>query len=609
MVSGDAIELSAFLQSRRAAILRRWQRTLKRQGRVVGDEFDRELAPFVDELAEALRTRGNDAPAVFGAIAAELGARRARAGVPLRDACRAVAALAPAVISCLRRPLPRDAARLFTACMSEAIARVAEEHTRASGLADARASESAARQALDYVDDAVLIFDRDGQAAFGNRAVERIFGLPPHELAQPELSRLAFDVLRNDHERKQEEQTVRNLRTDEQHQLKLTAAPLGDNAGAVVAAHDQSYERRLCADLEHADRELQTLHARLLRLGHDRSMGDLAAGSALALNNELNALALSMRLLRAEAGIGGEAARHLDAMDAAVKRSAQLVARLQELASRRTPATPRPLDLNQAVMEALDLVRPELTAAATDRSVRIDAHLESVRPVLAPAPELRELLCKLLLAARDELQTGGVVSLRTVDTATGSELHVTHKAGAIDENQQLLLDAVQDLARRWGGELVEEQAPTGQRSLTLRLPAGGTTTATVEPPPPVRATGPVRVLVVDDDAGNRETLSELLALSGHEVDDAATSAEALRAAERRRYGAALVDLAMPEMNGLELARRLRASHPDMRIALVTGWEPPDIAHSGDAVDAVFRKPIDLPAIDAFLHGTPAPRHD
>src|SRR4051812_9894880 len=88
MVDRDALELSTFLESKRAAVLTRWERVLRGQGRALrGGEFERELAPLVDELAESLRTRGDDAPAVWGAIVGELGARRAQAGWSVRDAC------------------------------------------------------------------------------------------------------------------------------------------------------------------------------------------------------------------------------------------------------------------------------------------------------------------------------------------------------------------------------------------------------------------------------------------------------------------------------------------------------------------------------------------
>jgi CheY-like chemotaxis protein len=274
------------------------------------------------------------------------------------------------------------------------------------------------------------------------------------------------------------------------------------------------------------------------------------------------------------------------------------------MATRRTKGEPRPLDLNAAVMEALDLVRPELTAAATDRAVRVDAHLGAVGQVRAPGLELRDVLCKLLVAARDELPRGGVVQLWTRRTGEKGELEIAHPvaASANEEATRLALDVSRVPVERWGGAL-EELEDGGVRRMRLRLPLQPEARPTVAVATPARAD--TRVLVVDDDAGNRETLAELLSLLGYQVDEAASSDAALALAERHEYHAALLDLAMPGMNGLELARRLRVLRPEARMALVTGWEPSGPAIEPDLIEAVFRKPINLPAIQSFLDGTPA----
>jgi CheY-like chemotaxis protein len=79
---------------------------------------------------------------------------------------------------------------------------------------------------------------------------------------------------------------------------------------------------------------------------------------------------------------------------------------------------------------------------------------------------------------------------------------------------------------------------------------------------------PVHVLVVDDYADNASSLAMLLRLFGHDVDIALDGPAALRAAQAHRPDAVLLDLSMPGMDGLQVARRLRTMFPDRPLLLI-----------------------------------------
>lgn len=82
-----------------------------------------------------------------------------------------------------------------------------------------------------------------------------------------------------------------------------------------------------------------------------------------------------------------------------------------------------------------------------------------------------------------------------------------------------------------------------------------------------------RILVADDNRDGAETMSMLLKLSGHEVYLAHSGAEALEVAERERPDIAVLDIGMPDMNGYEVAERIRheAWGAHMKLIAVTGW--------------------------------------
>ena len=79
------------------------------------------------------------------------------------------------------------------------------------------------------------------------------------------------------------------------------------------------------------------------------------------------------------------------------------------------------------------------------------------------------------------------------------------------------------------------------------------------------------LLLVDDDEVFRERLARALRERGQEVITAADGEEALRAAEKARLGAAIVDLRMPGMSGNELLPQLLRLQPKLRVVLLTGY--------------------------------------
>lgn len=79
------------------------------------------------------------------------------------------------------------------------------------------------------------------------------------------------------------------------------------------------------------------------------------------------------------------------------------------------------------------------------------------------------------------------------------------------------------------------------------------------------------LLLVDDDEVFRERLARALRERGQDVVTAADGEEAMHAAEKGRFGAAVVDLRMPGMNGTELLPHLLRLQPSLRVVVLTGY--------------------------------------
>jgi two-component system sensor histidine kinase EvgS len=125
-----------------------------------------------------------------------------------------------------------------------------------------------------------------------------------------------------------------------------------------------------------------------------------------------------------------------------------------------------------------------------------------------------------------------------------------------------------------------------------------------EAPRPASSTGPLSMLIVDDDETNIEALRSYLEPLGHEIVSALDGETAL--AEPGTFDIALIDFNLgPGMNGLELARLLTEQSRVGRIALITAARPQDYQARAQGMGiAVFTKPVSLAQLDSWLAQTP-----
>jgi DNA-binding response OmpR family regulator len=127
-------------------------------------------------------------------------------------------------------------------------------------------------------------------------------------------------------------------------------------------------------------------------------------------------------------------------------------------------------------------------------------------------------------------------------------------------------------------------------------------------PPDKPGARPLRVLVVDDEPAVADTLALILGMRGYDVRTAYDGSVAVWAAEEFRPHAVLLDLAMPNLHGYEVARRLRrqAGLRDALLVAVTGHADPFSRPraAGAGFDHYLVKPVGWPELEPLL--TPLP---
>jgi DNA-binding NtrC family response regulator len=104
-----------------------------------------------------------------------------------------------------------------------------------------------------------------------------------------------------------------------------------------------------------------------------------------------------------------------------------------------------------------------------------------------------------------------------------------------------------------------------------------------------------RILIVDDDENIRKVLTTILEEEGYLVDSAETAKKAIEKTRKNFYNIALIDIRLPDMEGIELLTKMKETTPKMRKVIITGY--PTLQNAIEAVnrgaDAYIVKPFDM----------------
>jgi len=108
----------------------------------------------------------------------------------------------------------------------------------------------------------------------------------------------------------------------------------------------------------------------------------------------------------------------------------------------------------------------------------------------------------------------------------------------------------------------------------------------------------IKILIIDDDPEIRFTLEAVLSAEGYQVEAAETGEEAITKTEEKWFNVALIDINLPDVNGIQLLTKLVDGSPKIRKVIVTGF--PTLPNAVDAVNkqanAYLIKPVEISAL-------------
>jgi signal transduction histidine kinase/ActR/RegA family two-component response regulator len=363
----------------------------------------------------------------------------------------------------------------------------------------------------------------------------------------------------------------------------------------------------------------------------DRRKDEFLAILAHELRNPLAPIRMTLEILKQP---GVDDATHRWAHEVMERQVRQLVRLVDDLldvsriARDKIELRNETIDLQTVVERAVETSRGSIESKSHHLTVALPG--EVVQLFVDPV-RLSQVIANLLNNAAKYTPSGGqiwlevvmagqTVEIRVRDTGIGiaremlSDVFDLFRQAPSSQGGQgglgIGLTLVKRLTELMGGSVEAHSAGLGHGSeFVVRLPlecgeqkpVAQRQTLAQAPPADFKR----RIFVIDDNVDAAQTLTELLRLEGHEVSTFHDARAALAAVESAAPEVVLLDLGMPEMDGFELARRLRelpATAHSLLIA-VTGWgQPADRARSSAAgINHHLVKPVDADTLRQLVH--------
>ena len=345
----------------------------------------------------------------------------------------------------------------------------------------------------------------------------------------------------------------------------------------------------------------------------------LASGVAHDFNNVLTAIRGYSDLLLGEFDASDPRAQDLEEIRRAADRGAMLTRQLLAFGQRQ-PVQAEPVDLNKVISSLESLLQ---------RLVGADVQLETVLApaiglIRADAGQIEQVVMNLVLNARDAMERGGTLTIETSERqmvapgrARGGRpglyvvLSVTDNGTGMDEETRarvfepffttkqaergsgLGLAIVHGIVKGSGGMIRLSSEPGSGTSVRLFFPRLDDAAAAALASATADAGGMETILLVEDEEPVRAVIRKTLSANGYIVLEARHGRDAILTADRHRapIHLLLTDVVMPEMGGRELAERLTAHRPDLRVLFISGYTSDEVVRRGIGGAGFLQKPF------------------
>jgi signal transduction histidine kinase/DNA-binding response OmpR family regulator len=388
-------------------------------------------------------------------------------------------------------------------------------------------------------------------------------------------------------------------------QITIQYIPVSDAAATSIMLLTDVTERKQL--------EMQLQHAQKME-----AIGTIASGVAHNFRNTLTGILVNSQVIQENypdhAGLNelGERIR------SAVKGGSRLVDRLMQFSRRQTKKEFQKLDLVAIIAETYQIVRKSF-----DQKFDIQLDIQKSLPILGDHPGLSQVMMNLFTNARDAMPGGGIIKIESRQEEKKAVIKVSDTGEGMDKTTRdrcfdpffttkeiskgtgLGLSTTYGTVKSHEGEILVESEPGQGTTFTLSFPLVDIDKLTdFECPSEIIRGSGEHVLVVDDEAEIQIALQDLLECLGYRPLFASEGAGAIKTYEDLQPEVVLMDVNMPEMDGITCAEKIMDYDPDARIAILSGYNlnGPELADErvNKLIKGYLAKPVDIAELSTLL---------
>jgi signal transduction histidine kinase/ActR/RegA family two-component response regulator len=490
---------------------------------------------------------------------------------------------------------------------------------------------------VNLVSDGVYMVGLDGILRFTNMVGRQMLGLHPGSPLDARMRRLRLTALDGRPLAADDYPSSRALRGEtvdgieviavtaagESRRMRTSAHPLrhanGELYAALITWKDVTDEVAARAELESARVTAETA---------SRLKDEFIAALSHELRTPLQPILGWTEVLRRHGTLDDVTARALEAIHRNIRQQVRLVDDLLDLSRivhGKFSLRFESFDLRDQVRAAVE----SFEEGAAFKRVRLSATLPSEpMPMWGDGARVQQITTNLIANALKFTAGGGRVSVALNFHDNGARLDIEDTGeGIVPEDLPVIfeafrqgsqssrrgglgigLDLVKRLTELHGGTVEAFSEGTGRGArFRVVLPLAQPKAAPVGVHPAERGQlGRRSVLVIEDNADTRDVLKFMLEVEGAHVDTAERGEDGVRAAATLRPDVILCDIGLPDIDGMEVARRIRAAHGGSAVRLIalTGYGQAEDVRQAMAAgfEAHLTKPINLDQLMALLVG-------